>query len=131
MALTKYQYEYLQEEQSDIKRFQQRFEAHITESREYKQSVRLPMDYQYKLGTASYNMDYKVEPCVAIHLPKAQFDRLMDQQTRIDRLVEDAEAGKRMWVKERADRTVRDKHATVEKAYQKYLMLLELCRDTI
>ena len=130
MPLNKYQYEYLQEEQSDIKRFQQRFEAHITESREYREAVRQPMDYRFQLDTAAYQMDYKVKPCVAVHLPQHQFDRLMEQQTRIDRLVDDAEAGKRMWLKERADRSVREANPAVEKAYQKYLMLLELCRST-
>ena len=129
MALTNYQYEYLQEEQSDIKRFQQRFEAHITESREYKHSVRQPLDYQYKLGTASYNMDYRVEPCVAIHLPKVQFDRLMDDQHRMDRWREEAEYAKGFMKRHIADERVRDTNPTVEKAYQKYLMLLELCRS--
>ena len=130
MSYNEHIYQYTQEEQSDVKRFQQRFEAHIAESREYRQTVRGPFDYTSLQGTASYHMDYKVEPCVAIHLPQHQFDRLMDDQTRMDRLREDAEAGKCMWLKERAERAIREANPTVEKAYQKYLMLLELCRDT-
>jgi hypothetical protein len=128
MSYNKYIYQYTQEEQSDVKRFQQRFEAHITESREYRHSIRAPIDYMTLKHTATYEMEHKVEPCVAIHLPQHQFDRLMDDQTRMDRLREDAEAGKRMWVKDRADRSIRETNPTVEKAYQKYLMLLELCR---
>jgi hypothetical protein len=47
----------------------------------------------------------------------------------MDILMKDAEQGKRIWRQEREDRRIRDQNAAVEKAYQKYLMLLELARQ--
>lgn len=121
-------HKYTQEEISDTKRFQQRFEAHITDSKEYKRAVRPSLDYMYKSGTAVYEMEYRVEPCVAIHLPREQFDRLMDEQTRMDRWRDEAEYAKKVLTNLRKDEQVRAENPVVEKAYQKYLMLLELAR---
>jgi hypothetical protein len=119
---------YLQEEQSDIKRFQKRFEAHITESREYRQSIRPPIDYMTLRNTATFEMEHRVEPCVAIHLPQHQFDRLMDDQTRMDSWRSEAEYAKKILSGLHRDEQIRRSNPTVEKAYQKYQMLLDLCR---
>lgn len=129
MAYNDFLLKYTQEEQSDVKRFQQRFEAHITESREYKQTVRVPIDYMTLRNAATWEMSHKVEPCVAVHLPKHQFDRLMDDQTRMNRLLDEQVYAKKILSGLEKDRQVRNANATVEKAYQKYQMLLALCRD--
>jgi hypothetical protein len=50
------------------------------------------------------------------------------EQEHMQRLSDDAEQGKRLWVQQREDRQVRDYNPAVEKAYQKYVMLLELAR---
>jgi hypothetical protein len=124
-------YRYTDEEQQDTKRFQQRFEAHITESREYRRAAytRQSMDYSYyQPGTAMYEMEHRIEPFVAIHLPKDQFDRLMDQQSRTDRLLEELDYGKKIIIQLRKDERVRDDNPAVAKAYRNYLTLLELAR---
>jgi hypothetical protein len=46
----------------------------------------------------------------------------------MQRLSTDARQGKRLWAQQREDRQVRDSNPAVEKAYQKYVMLLELAR---
>ena len=125
------EYKYTDEEVRDTKRFQQRFEAHITESREYRHAAytRPPMDYSYyKPGTAMYEMEHRVEPCVAIHLPRKHFDRLMDEQTRMDSLRDEAEYAKKVLTMLRKDEQVRDDNPAVAKAYRNYLTLLELAR---
>lgn len=119
---------YTGEELRDTKRFQERFEAHITESREYRHHVRPPMDYRYRPDTAMYNIEYKVEPCVAIHMPGYQFDRLMDDQTRMDSWRSEAEYGKKILTMLHKDERVRDENPAVAKAYRNYLTLLELAR---
>lgn len=128
MAYDKFTYKYTQEEISDTKRFQQRYDAHITESKEYRRAVRPSMDYMYKSGTASYQMDYKVEPCVAIHMPQEQFDRLMDEQDRAASWRQEAEYAKSVLTNLRKDERVRDDNPAVAKAYRNYLMLLEIAR---
>ena len=122
---------YTEEEQRDTKRFESRFEAHITESKEYRRAayVRPPMDYTYyQPGTALYEMERRVEPLVAIHLPREQFDRLMDEQTRMDRWRDEAEYAKKVLTNLRMDERVRDDNPAVQKAYRNYLTLLELAR---
>ena len=120
---------YTDEEQRDTKRFERRFEAHITESKEYRRYVRPPIDYTYyKSGTAMYEMENRVEPLVAIHLPREQFDRLMDDQTRMDRWRDEAESAKKVLTNLHKDERVRDDNPAVAKAYRNYLTLLELAR---
>ena len=126
-----YTYNYTQEEVSDTKRFQERFAAHITESKEYRRAFynRSPIDYSYyQPGTAMHEMEHRVEPLVAIHLPREQFDRLMDEQSRMGNWREEAEYAKKVLTNLRKDERVRNDNPVVDKAYQKYVMLLELAR---
>jgi hypothetical protein len=46
----------------------------------------------------------------------------------MERMESDAEQGKRMWDQQCRDQMVRDDNLAVEKAYQKYQILLELAR---
>jgi hypothetical protein len=73
-------------------------------------------------------MDVKITPMKAIHLTSDNLARLVAEQELIQHLEKDAEYGKKCWTEERRDRMVRDANPTVEKAYQKYVMLLELAR---
>ena len=124
-------YKYTQEEQRDTKQFESRFQAHITESKEYRRAayIRPPMDYSYyKPGTAMYEMEHRVEPLVAIHMPRECFDRLMDEQTRMIKWRDEAEYAKKVLTGLHKDGCVRADNPAVDKAYRNYLMLLELCR---
>jgi hypothetical protein len=64
----------------------------------------------------------------SIHLTSDNLKRLIAEQEHMKYLQKDAEEGKRVWQREREDRRVRDQNPAVEKAYQKYVMLLELAR---
>lgn len=122
---------YTQEEQNDVKRFESRFQAHITDSKEYRRAayVRPPMDFSYyQSGTAMYEMEHRVEPLVAIHMPREQFERLMDEHTRMDLWRDEAEYAKKVLTMLRNDERVRDDNPSVQKAYRNYLTLLELAR---
>ena len=124
-------YTYTQEEQNDVKRFESRFQAHITDSKEYRRAayVRPPMDFSYyQPGTALYEMEHRVEPLVAIHMPREQFERLMDEHTRMDMWRDEAEYAKKVLTMLRNDERVRDDNPSVQKAYRNYLTLLELAR---
>ena len=121
-------YRYPEEENRDIKRFESRFQAHVAESREYRRSVCAPIDYRYRPDTAMYNIEHKVEPLVAIHLPREQFDRLMDEQIRMDSWRDEANYARSMMKSKREDENVRDRNPAVAKAYRNYQLLLELAR---
>lgn len=121
-------YRYTDEEQRDTKRFESKFDAHITESKEYRRTIRPPMDYQYMLGTAMHQIEYKVEPLVAIHLPREQFDRLMDDQARMDNWRNESEYAKKVLSQQRIDQEVCNNNPAVAKAYRNYQLLLEMAR---
>jgi len=116
-----------EEQPRDQKYFESKFEAHIEDSREYRQYVR-HMPYYMWDGKEPFNVETQVVPMKAIHLSSENLDRLIQEQRQLDSLQDDAEYGKRVWANERRDRIVRDENPAVEKAYQKYTMLLELAR---
>ena len=111
----------------DLKYFESKFDARIEDSKEYKHYAR-QMPYYAWDGKEPYNVDTQVVPMKAIHLSSDNLERLVREQELMDRLMADAEYGKKLWREESIDRSVRNSNPSVEKAYQKYLMLLELAR---
>jgi hypothetical protein len=117
-----------EEQPRDLKYFESKFDARIDDSREYNQYVRRMPYYKWD-GREPYHIDTQVVPMKAIHLSSDNLAKLLAEQNLIDILMKDATEGKRIWRQEREDRLVRDQNPAVEKAYQKYLMLLELARQ--
>jgi hypothetical protein len=112
----------------DLEYFTSKFECRVEDSREYNQYVRPAPYYRDFCGSDSFQTETKITPMKAIHLTSDNLARLVAEQEHMQRLSKDAEYGKRMWDHERRDQMVRDKNPAVEKAYQKYQMLLGLCR---
>jgi hypothetical protein len=75
-----------------------------------------------------HEIEHRVEPLVAIHLPREQFDHLMDEFSRIDSWRDEANYAKTILTNQRKDEQVRYNNPAVAKAYRNYQMLLELCR---
>jgi hypothetical protein len=111
----------------DSRDFESKYEARIEDSREYKQYIRR-MPYNMWDGKLPLDSSVEVVPMKAIHLTRDNLERLMREQDLMDTLMNDAEYGKKLWDKERTDRAVRESNPTVDNAYQKYVMLLELAR---
>ncbi len=112
----------------DLEYFISKFECRVEDSREYNQYVRPVPYYRDVCGSDDFKMETKITPMKAIHLTSDNLARLVTEQELMQRLSEDAEYGKKCWTNERKDRIVRDENPAVEKAYQKYVMLLELAR---
>jgi hypothetical protein len=112
----------------DLEYFISKFECRVEDSRVYNQYVRPAPYYRYFCGSDSFQTETKITPMKAIHLTSDNLARLVAEQEHLQRLTDDAEYGKKIWAEERRDQMVRDKNPAVEKAYQKYVMLLELAR---
>jgi hypothetical protein len=112
----------------DLEYFISKFECRVEDSREYNQYVRPAPYYRDFCGSDSFQMETKITPMKAIHLTSENLTRLVTEQELMQRLGEDAEYGKRAWAEASRDQMVRDKNPAVEKAYQKYVILLELAR---
>jgi hypothetical protein len=110
-----------------IEDFQNKFECRIEDSKEYRHYARQMPYYKWD-GREPYNIETQVVPMKAIHLTSDNLNRLVAEQEHMQHLKKDAEEGKRLWIQAREERRVRDQNPAVEKAYQKYLMLLELAR---
>jgi hypothetical protein len=119
--------QFAEEQPRDQKYFESKFDARIEDSREFKQYVRQMPYYKWD-GREPYNVDTQVVPMKAIHLSSDNLAKLLAEQNLMDILMKDADQGKRIWRQEREDRHIRDQNPAVEKAYQKYTMLLELAR---
>jgi hypothetical protein len=112
----------------DLEYFIRKFECRVEDSREYNQYVRPAPYYRDFCGSDDFKVETKITPMKAIHLTSENLTRLVAEQELMQRLGEDAEYGKRAWDHERKDSIVRNENPAVEKAYQKYVMLLELAR---
>jgi hypothetical protein len=112
----------------DLEYFISKFECRVEDSREYNQYVKPTAYHRDFYDRDSFQMDTKITPMKAIHLTSDNLARLVAEQELMQNLHDDAEYGKRAWDHERRDSIVRNENPAVEKAYQKYVMLLELCR---
>ena len=113
----------------DLEYFISKFECRVEDSREYNQYVRQTHPYHRDFySTDDYKVEAEIVPMKSIHLTRDNLASLVAEQEHMQRLSDDVERSKRMWVQQREDREVRDSNPAVEKAYQKYVMLLELAR---
>ena len=112
----------------DLEYFISKFECRVEDSREYNQYVRPAPYYRDVCSSDDFKMETKITPMKAIHLTSDNLARLVAEQERMKHLESDASYGKELWRKQSADNAVREANPAVEKAYQKYQMLLELAR---
>ena len=113
----------------DLEYFVSKFECRVTDSREYNQYMRGPNPYHRDFyDSDNFKVETKIVPMKAIHLTSDNLAKLVAEQEHMQRLSDDAEQGKRLWVQQHADRQVRDSNPAVEKAYRNYQILLELAR---
>ena len=118
--------QFREEAPRDLKYFESKFEARIEDSREYRQHVSRPF-YDWN-GETPFENTIQVVPMKAIHLSSDNLERLMREQDLMDKLMNDAEYGKKLWRQQIADNAVRESNTAVDKAYRNYQMLLELAR---
>ena len=126
----KYNYTHVKHRDSagDLEYFISKFECRVEDSREYNQYVRPAPYYRDICSSDDFRMETKITPMKAIHLTSDNLARLVAEQEHMQRLSDDAAFGKRCWAQQHEDKRVRDSNPAVDKAYQKYLMLLELAR---
>lgn len=122
-----FQQSYSNDHTQGIGYFQNKFEARIEPSREYKQYVR-QMPYYMWDGKQPMDVHTEVVPMQSIHLSSDNLNKLVAEQELIQHMMQDAEQGKQMWREMMQDRAVRESNPAVEKAWRNYQMLLELAR---
>ncbi len=124
----KYNYNQQIDTAGDLEYFISKFECRVEDSRQYNQYVRPGPYYRDFCGSDSFQIETKILPMKAIHLTSDNLARLVAEQEHLQRLTDDREYSKKIWADASRDQMVRDKNPAVEKAYQKYVILLELAR---
>lgn len=117
--------------EDETEAFLKRFEAQAelsTRKRYYKSKPYKPRDFDYYSRTAMETLQAEVEPMVEVNIPQHRFTELVEQERYKRYLEERADYDARIVEMLRQDERVRDRNPTVQKAYQKYLMLLEMAR---
>ena len=126
----KYNYNHFkhQDTAGDLEYFISKFECRVEDSREYNQYVRPAPYYRDICSSDDFRMETKITPMKAIHLTRDNLASLVAEQEYMQRLHDSDAFHKRIWTQLHEDKRVRDSNPAVEKAYQKYMMLLELAR---
>ena len=126
----KYNYNHFnhQDTTRDLEYFISKFECRVEDSREYNQYMRQMPYHRDFYDSDNFKVETKIVPMKAIHLTSDNLAKLVAEQEHMQRLSDDAAFGKRIWTQIHEDKRVRDSNTAVEKAYQKYVMLLELAR---
>jgi hypothetical protein len=131
----KNKYDYATEHLSgsdEVHRFCKHYEAQVELTSNKLYAKRRPIHYQDWIsdGSGSIPFDLKVErePMVQIHMPQDEFKNLVEKERWYGRLEQEADYYKRIVEQYRNDERVRDSNPSVQKAWEKYLMLLELAR---
>jgi hypothetical protein len=124
----KYNYNQQIDTAGDLEYFISKFECRVEDSRVYNQYVRPAPYYRDFCGSDSFQIETKILPMKAIHLTSDNLARLVAEQEHLQRLTDDREYSKKIWADASRDQMVRYKNPAVEKAYQKYVILLELAR---
>jgi hypothetical protein len=117
--------------EDETEAFLKRFEAQAelsTRKRYYKRKPYNPLDFDYYSKTAMQTLQAEVEPMVEVNIPQHRFTELVEKERYKRYLEERADYDARIVEMLRQDERVRDRNPTVQKAYQKYLMLLEMAR---
>ena len=128
MTYKTFAYDKMRAESSrDIKDFESKFEARIEDSKEYRHYTRR-MPYYMWDGKPPLDTDVEVVPMKAIHLTIDNLERVIRDQERLDQLLDEQLYDKKVLAKLRKDEQVRNNNPAVEKAYQRYVTLLELAR---
>ena len=113
----------------DLEYFISKFECRVEDSREYNQYVKQSHPYHRDFySTDNYKVEAEIVPMKAIHLTRDNLASLVAEQEYMQRLHDSDAFHKRIWTQLHEDKRVRDSNLAVEKAYQKYMMLLELAR---
>ena len=82
--------------------------------------------YQYSAMQAIEEVE-----CVEVLMPKDRLQNLVDYIKYAEDAYEKHETDKQLMARYERDRLVRLKYPSVEKAYQKYVTLLGLCKDSV
>lgn len=119
------------EDRSDVDRFARRYNAYVSPSTKYRRNVPVPTLIDYEDPRHLYFNQYHhtyVEEFVEVHMPQDSFERFMRIEEANTYDADRINHAMSVLRQHRDDERVRDDNPAVQKAWMKYLTLLELAR---
>ena len=115
--------------------FFRKFDMQVQSS--HRKLRRIPNMYQHTNAwnysvndSAMYQHSFPIEEvdCVEVLMPQDRLQHIIDYINECEKQINEYRAERQLMYRYEQDRVVRLNNPTVEKAYQKYVMLLELAR---
>lgn len=119
---------------NDIDAFLHKYEAHASLSNRKHYAKRIPMSlsdyhrYNTAMDVYEYESHVQREPYVEMYIPQHKFQEIVERDKYFRQLEADMDYATRVVNQKMQDEIVRKNNPAVEKAFEKYKTLLELCR---
>ena len=115
---------------SEVQKFLHKYEATAGLSNRYYRRYRRMQytDWCAQGSPIPMNIEEESEPMIEMTIPQHRFRDLIEQDEYVSKLEQERDYNQNIVNMLRADERVRWNNPTVDKAYKKYLMLLELAR---
>lgn len=115
--------------EEETNRFLHKYEAVAGLSRQRMYHKRKPVRYADWKGDIPFHQDIETEPCVEVQIPQHQFQRLVERESEYTELVrKNQDITHQLW-DQRAEEDLRRKHPAVQKAWEKYVLMLQLVKE--
>ncbi len=111
--------------------FLRRYESTAELSRHKRYARRIPIRYNEWLkdgGPIPFDQAVERQPMVEINMPQERFRDLVEKERWYGKLEQEAEYYKHRYLEAVEDEKIRHQNPTVQKAWEKYKMLLEMAR---
>ena len=117
------------EASNDVRAFARKYSAYISESRQYRHRVPEPMMWDDPRRVyRDYYLNTHDEPYVELHMPQGSLQHIMSVVEAHGADADKINHAMGVLNQLRADERVRDNNPAVQKAWMKYITLLELTR---
>lgn len=113
----------------DPDNFLEKYEAHVRLS-DKRYARREPIRFSdWNVYSTDYCSEIRTEPYLEVTLPQHRLQQLVERDRYFDQLIKQNDYSIQVVNQMVQDELVRKENPAVEKAYQKYKALLELCRN--
>ncbi len=110
-------------------RFRKRFQMHVEKSKRHYRHRSAPISYRsWSEANIPYQQEIEKEPLLKVYVSEEHYERLVKREQEIEELERENFRFKKIENETFNEMGVRNKNPAVQKAYEKYKMLLELSR---
>ncbi len=117
--------------EEEVDRFLKKYESRASVSQRERYYKRIPISYKDWIddgGLIPFDQHVEPEPMIEMYIPKHRFQDLVEREKIIRRIEEENYDLKHIVERQQEEARIREKNESVRKAFEKYKMLLDLCR---